>query len=135
MGSVTLKSVSTIGTTSNTYGIVSGIPAGHVAERSSDPKGSIVQKEYDKAGRLLKVTADGRTITYEYNLDGSRKKVIHPDNSTSEYEYDTAGLLNVMRNKRSNGTVMDSYTYSYDAARNQTAKVEVINVSLQIVGV
>ena len=53
--------------------------------------------------------------------------MIHPDNSTSEYEYDTAGLLNVMRNKRSNGTVMDSYTYTYDAERNQTAKVEVIN--------
>ena len=91
------------------------------------PKGNIVQKKYDKVGRLLKVTADGRTTTYEYYADGSRKKVIHPDNSTSEYEYDTAGLLNVLRNKRSNGTVMDSYTYTYDAARNQTAKVEVIN--------
>ena len=44
VGSVTQKTVSGIGSTTYVYGIVSGLTAGHVAEKTTDPKGNIKQK-------------------------------------------------------------------------------------------
>lgn len=50
---------------------------------------------YDGLGRIKSVTdtMDGRNLTlgYEYNSDGSRKALIHPDGQRVDYTYDSLG--------------------------------------------
>ncbi len=71
---VTCKSVPNIGTSTYNYDIIEGVIEGFTAEKSTDPKGNKTVKIYDRAGRLSSVTADGKTTTYEYYDNGSRKR-------------------------------------------------------------
>ena len=99
-------------------------------ETSTDPKGNITEKIYDRAGRLWKVIADGETTTYTYYDNGSRKSIEYPGGSKEVYEYYANGLLKKLENYRvENGVpvLMDRYEYSYDAANNQVSKTETIN--------
>ncbi|MCG8402917.1 MAG: hypothetical protein MJA84_15200, partial [Firmicutes bacterium] len=121
------KTVTGIGTTTFTYDIITGVESGHTAEISQDPKGNVTRKEYDKTGRLDKVTADGQTTQYEYYASGNRKSVTYPNQYKEVYTYYADNTLWTLTNKKADGSTMDSYTYTYDAANNQSSKNEVIN--------
>ncbi len=79
---------------------------------------------YDKAGRLSNVITGTDTTTYTYYANGSRKSVEYPSGAKEEYTYYADGLIKTLTNKKADGTVIDSYSYTYDAAHNQTTKVD-----------
>jgi RHS repeat-associated protein len=96
--------------------------AGEYSERTTDPKGNVSLKTYDKVGRLSKVTVDGKTTQYEYYSNGNRKSVKYPDGTTETYTYDKVNRVTRLNNAKGDGTVISSYSYTYDAAGNQLTK-------------
>ena len=121
---VKTKTVPYIGKTTYQYDIIWGIEEGCTAEASTDPKDNTTTKIYDRAGRLWKVTANNRTTTYSYYDNGSRQGVAYPDGSREDYTYYKNNLLWTLTNKKADGTLIDTYTYTYDDAYNQTSKVD-----------
>ncbi|MEN6314097.1 MAG: RHS repeat-associated core domain-containing protein [Clostridiaceae bacterium] len=121
---VMTKSVPYIGSSTFTYDIISGVDTGCVKETSLDPKGNLTEKVYDRAGRLWIVTTDGKTTVYSYYDNGSRQSAAYQDGSREDYTYFADNLLCTLTNKKADGTVIDTYTYEYDAAHNQTGKTD-----------
>ncbi|MCI5892149.1 MAG: hypothetical protein MRZ66_01920 [Clostridiales bacterium] len=126
---VTSKKVPEIGVTTYRYDVTAGISSGNVAERTTDPKGNITIKEYDKNNRLYQVkdSESSEAASYEYYMNGAQKKVTNADGSSANFEYNADGTLSQLTNRTSNGTIIDDYTYTYDAAKNQISKTEISN--------
>jgi RHS repeat-associated protein len=99
--------------------------SGEHAERTTDPKGNINIKTYDKVGRLLKVTVGNEVTKYEYYRNGNQYRVTYPDGTTETYTYDKNNQITTLTNAKVNGTVISSYQYTYDASGNQLTKKEV----------
>ena len=76
---VILKTVPTIGTSTYTYDITSGMQDGFVSETAADPKGNMTTKVYDKEGRLAQVIVDGQATTYSYYDNGAKQSVVYQD--------------------------------------------------------
>jgi RHS repeat-associated protein len=123
-GRVIKKTVPDIGISKFEYDITTGMLTGEVAERSTDPLGNVKEKVFDRAGRLDSVKEGGNTTSYEYYDNGNKKKVIYPGSNTETYTYYDNNLLFELVNKKSNGTVIDSYSYTYDTANNQITKTD-----------
>lgn len=124
LGRVTSKTVPGIGTSSYLYDIIEGMAWGNAAELATDPYGNQTRKTYDRTGRMISVTADGAESVYEYYANGARKSVVYPDGSREDYTYYRDNLVKTLVNKKSDGSIIDSYSYTYDAAHNQTAKTD-----------
>ncbi|NLN48155.1 MAG: RHS repeat protein, partial [Clostridiales bacterium] len=82
-------SAGNMGTVTYEYDIIEGVGAGETAERTTDPKGNVTTKIYDRAGRL-KAVIDGDIsstdiTTYEYYANGSRLSVTYPTGIKEEY--------------------------------------------------
>ncbi len=60
--------------------------------------------------------------TYGYYNNGNRKSVKYPDGTTETYTYDKVNRVTGLTNAKGNGTVISSYSYTYDAAGNQLTK-------------
>jgi RHS repeat-associated protein len=121
------KSVPTVGTIVYKYDIVSGIvglDSGNFGESETDPKGNVTLKIYDKAGRIKKVIAGDDTTTYNYYDNGSLNSVVYPNGYSEEYTYYKDKLLRTLVNKAANGTVIESYSYTYDNAHNMLSKTD-----------
>ena len=127
LGRVLTKTVPSLGTTVFTYDGDEG--GGLRSETTRDPKGNLTEKVYDKAGRLYKVIADGKATTYEYYADGSRRSVTYGDGAKEEYTYYGDGLNKTLVNKKADGSSLDSYSYTYDGAHNQTSKTDAKGVT------
>lgn len=119
---VLTKTVPGIGTITYQYDIL-GSDGGY-SEKSTDPKNNVTDKIYDKVGRLAEVVEGGNSTGFEYYTNGSRKSVEYPDGSREDYTYFKDGLLKSLVNKKSNGSTLDSYSYTYDGAHNQTTKTD-----------
>ena len=127
LGRVLTKTVPKIGTVTFIYDMTENAPAGSHRERTTDPKGNITVKEYDKTGRLAKVIAGSDTVTYTYYANGSRKSVTYNDGIREEYTYNANHQIETLINKKADGSILDSYTYTYDGAGNQLTKHEIIS--------
>lgn len=120
----TAKTVPNIGKSIYGYDITADVEEGFVKETSTDPKGNVVAKVFDKVGRLARViSADGAT-TYEYDANGNRKSVIYQNGIREDYTYYKDNLLRTLVNKKADGSTIDAYNYTYDAAHNQTSKTD-----------
>ena len=96
-----------------------------------DKAGNVTQRTY-KTGKavdytyysdnLLNTVKDwgGRITTYTYRNDGSIDQISLPNGTYTKYIYDSAGRLTGLQNKKSDGTVISSYTYTLDAVGNHT---------------
>ena len=119
---VLTKTVPKFGITTYTYDNAEG--NGLYSETTTDFKNNLTKKVYDKAGRLYQVIADGKTTAYEYYGNGSRKSVTYNDGAKEEYTYYKNGLNKTLVNKKATGLIIDSYSYTYDRANNQTSKTD-----------
>ncbi|MCM1567226.1 MAG: S8 family serine peptidase [Dehalobacter sp.] len=126
---VLTKTLEGLGANTYQYDITADMPEGFYAEKATDLKGNITLKIFDKAGRLKEVRTDGQTTgtVYEYYPNGAKKSVTYADGSSEQYTYYSDNLLNTLTNYKTDNSVMDSYTYTYDAAHNQTSKTEILN--------
>jgi YD repeat-containing protein len=106
---------------------------GFTAERDIIKKNGVelsnVFKVSDKVKRLSYVVSDGKTTTYTYKDNGNRESVEYPEGAKEVYNYYKNNLLQSIENKRTDGSTMDKYTYTYDQAHNQKTKNEIINGS------
>ena len=118
------KTVPSIGQSTYAYDLTSGVPTGFAKETTTDPKGNITSKVYDKVGRLSTVIADGQTTTYTYDANGNQQSVLYPGGSSEDYTYYKDNLNKTLINKNAAGTIIDTYSYTYDGAHNQTSKTD-----------
>ena len=83
------------------------------------PGGEIVRYSYDKCGDLLTVTEpDGSVNTYTYDKKGRCTGLKRADGTEESYSYDKADRLSAQTDKNADGTIRNSYTYTYDGAGN-----------------
>lgn len=121
-GRVLTKTVSDIGTSYFDYDTIE--QNGAYSELSTDPKGNTVRKVFDRASRLINVVDGSNNTTYAYYDNGNRKSIINSDGSREEYTYYKDNLVKTLVNKKYDGTLINSYSYTYDAAHNQTSKID-----------
>jgi len=119
---VLTKTVPDIGTITYQYDILEA--DGCYSEISEDPKNNVTKKIYDKVGRLMEVIEENSSTAFEYCANGSKNTVIYPDGSREDYTYYKDNLLKTLVNTKGDGTVLDSYSYTYDGAHNQTSKTD-----------
>ncbi len=117
----TSKDVPVVGKSIYQYDLVATLQ-GEYSERTTDPKGNITLKTYDKVGRLSKVTVEGRTTEYSYYNNGNRRSVKYPDGTIEAYDYDGANRVITLINTSGKGSIISTYNYTYDAAGNQKSK-------------
>ncbi|HCC07105.1 MAG TPA: hypothetical protein DEP72_02915, partial [Clostridiales bacterium] len=129
LGRVLTKTVPVIGTSTFVYDITAGVPAGYTKDTTTDPKGHTVARVCDKVGRMVNIIADGKTTTYTYYDNGSKESVVYSDGSREDYTYYTDNLNKTLTNKKSDGTIIDTYNYTYDEAHNQTSKTDAKGVT------
>ena len=106
------------------------VPYGLVSETTTDPKGNTVEKWYDSLDKIYKVI-DGNDVTvYNYYENDKLSSVTVPGGTTTSYTYDEEGNLLTLTNKKSDGTVLDSFTYTYSddtlGVKNQISKTETV---------
>ena len=83
------------------------------------PGGEIVRYSYDKCGDLLTVTEpDGSVNTYTYDKKGRCTELKRADGTEESYSYDKADRLSAQTDKNADGSLLHSYTYTYDGAGN-----------------
>ena len=83
------------------------------------PGGEIVRYSYDKCGDLLTVTEpDGSVNTYTYDKKGRCTGIKRADGTEESYSYDNADRLSAQTDKNADGSLLHSYTYTYDGAGN-----------------
>ena len=76
---------------------------------------------YDTSGRLLTVTDKTGTTKYEYdNKANTVIKSILPSGICTEYQYDSAKRIIDVLHKRSDGSIIAGYHYTFDANGNRT---------------
>jgi len=101
------------------------------------PGNKTVQYFYDDVNRCYKVKDwNNKETLITYELDDRIKKVTLPNTSFTDYIYDNAGRLTEMMNKKSNGTVISSYSFTLDNAGNhltETINEPSITAGLQAV--
>ena len=125
---VLTKTVSGIASLSYQYDITEGLENGYFAEKQTDSKGNVVTKIYDKNCRIYQIKdGDAVSATYAYNADGSLEKVIYANGSGEYYSYYNDNTLHILTNKKSDGTIVNAYSYTYDAAGNQISKTETVD--------
>lgn len=80
----------------------------------ADPGGTVTYK-YDAASRLTSLTEpDGTTtVTFGYNNDDQRTTTSYPNKVTQTIGYDNAGRETSVVGKKSDGTLLTSFTYCY----------------------
>lgn len=121
---VILKTVPNIGETIYDYDIISEVPYGSIKNRTTDPKGNVTEKIIDRDGRLWKVIADGETTTYGYDDNGNREFVEYQSGLREEYTYNKDNLATSLINKKSDGSVIETFSYTYDASHNLSLKTD-----------
>ncbi|MBD3920227.1 S8 family serine peptidase [Paenibacillus sp. PR3] len=121
------KSVPKLGTSTYRYDVVTGLTAGYRSEITTDVKGNVTTKIFDKVDRLVSAASgSNQPVVYTYNNDGTRKTVEYPSGLKEAYTYSANKQLTLLQNLNGS-TVMDSYSYTYDSAGNQKTKTETIN--------
>ena len=61
--------------------------------RVTDPNGLITTYTHDSRGRITEIDRGGHIITFEYNPNGTLKKITMPEGETLNYIYDDAQRL------------------------------------------
>lgn len=120
------KTVPGMGTSTFLLDQTTGLNAGFHMEITTDVKGNITKKVYDKASRLVEVRNNNTPkATYTYYNDGSQQKVTYASGANEQYVYDNNNRLKKLENYQGT-TLLDRYEYTYDGANNQLTKKELV---------
>ncbi|MPM27795.1 hypothetical protein SDC9_74309 [bioreactor metagenome] len=68
------KTVSGVGTSTYLYDVTAGIPANCTGEVTTDAKGNIATRVYDRAGRLYQIVSGRDVTTFSKSLPYSAQK-------------------------------------------------------------
>jgi len=117
------KTVPTIGKSTYQYDITEGVATGAVAEKTIDPKGNVTIKEYDKAGRLAKVSANSKDTTYEYYDNGAAKSITRSSGVKTSFTYTKTDRLETLKTTK-NDALVEEFSYKYDFNGNMTEKID-----------
>lgn len=93
----------------------------------TDPNGVAGQLAYDARGRLIRMTVDGRTVSYHYDNTGKLTQIVFADGSTQSYAYDAAYRLTQVTDALGN-----RMRYTFDAASNPI-KTELLDANGNLV--
>ncbi len=103
---------------------------GHFVTYSYDNNGNVTQIKYpgnydvnyifDANNRMTSVMWDGnsKTVDYSYFDDGRLDRVDFDNNSYCTYKYDAAGRMIELEHKKSNDSIINSYTFVLDKLGN-----------------
>lgn len=87
--------------------------------RITYPGNKQVNYVYDAVNRCTSVTDwNNKVTTYTYLTDDRVSKITLPNGTFTDYTYDSAGRMTSTINKKANGTVISSYSYTMDNAGN-----------------
>ncbi len=87
--------------------------------RITYPGSKQVNYVYDAVNRCNSVTDwNNKVTTYTYLTDDRVSKITLPNGTFTDYTYDNAGRMTSTINKKANGTVISSYSYTMDNAGN-----------------
>ena len=96
-----------------------------IGERSRDPSGNEVEREYDKLGRLIRVKdgAAESAARYRYDAAGRIAEAVQETGIRTEYTYDGNNQVQTAKQyKAGEGEPSEETGYSYDNAGNMTQK-------------
>ncbi|MFE5319172.1 RHS repeat-associated core domain-containing protein [Paenibacillus sp. NPDC056579] len=93
-------------------------------ESITDLKGNQTTYTYDKSSRMETVAFQGNTTTYTYDENGNRKTITYEGGVNEEYTFDKNNRVVTLTNKKPDGDVISSYSYTYDAAGQQDSKTD-----------
>ncbi len=80
---------------------------------------------YDALHRLENVTGpDGGITAYTYDNVGNRASVIYPNGAETTYVYNSLNRLTNIENRRSDSTIISSYSYSLGLTGNRLQVIE-----------
>ncbi len=80
---------------------------------------------FDSLNRLETVTdPDSAVTSYAYDLVGNRESIAYPNGNIAEYGYDTLNRLTYLENRKSDGEIISSFTYTLGASGNRIRVVE-----------
>ncbi|MEL4106285.1 kelch repeat-containing protein [Oscillospiraceae bacterium WX1] len=124
LGRTISKTVPEAGTSTFLYDVTNSIPTGCIGEVTTDGKGNVNTKIFDKAGRLSQIKVGSATTTYAYFDNGNRQSLTYPNGLTAEYTYYADNRLHTLANKNSGGAIINAYNYAYDGNGNLVTKLD-----------
>jgi RHS Repeat. len=87
------------------------------------PDGKVVSYNYDSANRLIKVTDwAARETSYSYDDNGRLIQTTRPDGSVEFRSCNSAGQLTELKDTAEDTTIINDYTFTYDAAGKITSE-------------
>lgn len=92
--------------------------------KETDEEGKITNYSYDQNGNLIAVSNSSGTSRYEYTQDNLTSRLILPNNSVTDYFYNTSLSLAQTRDSSGNTT-----NYSYDNYQNLISQQDSLNNS------
>ncbi len=91
----------------------------------TDPEGGVTSYSYDAADRVTSVVnPQGKVTTLAYDAAGRKIRMEHANGSLTTYTYDCAARLTHLEHRKSDATLLKSFTYIYDEAGNRTRAEE-----------
>ncbi len=93
------------------------MPINCYGEVTTDAKGNVNTKVYDRADRLYQVKVGSEVTTYSYNANGSLDTLTYPNGVTCVYTYYANNLLHTLSNNNGS-TILEAYNYTYDGNGN-----------------
>jgi RHS repeat-associated protein len=90
-----------------------------------------VTYQYDAASRLTQVAQGGLTVGLGYDAAGRRTSLTYPNGTSASYTYDAASRLTNITHQGPS-SVIESVTYTYDAAGNRLTANRLSSAATQL---
>jgi RHS repeat-associated protein len=88
----------------------------------TDSLGFTTTYTYDKSSRMETVVYADQTVVYTYDSNGNRESVTYSNGIREEFRYDRDNKLLRLTNSKSDGSVLSSFSYTYDPTGRQLTK-------------
>jgi RHS repeat-associated protein len=98
--------------------------------KMTDPDTGNTTYEFDPADRLTKLTnADAQVTTFLFDAVNRLTKQSNHNGTYATYGFDGGGRLTQLENRKSDATLLSSFSYLHDNAGNRTQAAETVGVN------